>query len=252
MKRFNIAALAAVVVLAAVPVLSAHAMENTMQFTDDAWHGEIMPYVWSTGVWGTLCAEQHCVSVKKSFSDLWDYTNFGGSLYGAAYKGHFTTYGQIDYFSLSKANFNNAPPGTSASMKVYIYTVGVGYRMNASKGRHYDFMLGLRTVSLNSIDLTIPGVINSSNSRNSTDALLIFRPYFPFSEKWSFSPTMDIGGGQAQLTYEVWPQVRFQFAEHWAMRFGYRRLYYRITNGNNVVQWYGSFEGLTLGVGGTW
>ena len=93
MKRFQLIVFAAIAVLFLVPAATAHAQDGGVM-DDDAWHGEVMPYVWSTGIYGTLRVQQQSVSIKASFSDLWTYVNFGGSLYGAAQKGHFTSYGQ--------------------------------------------------------------------------------------------------------------------------------------------------------------
>lgn len=218
---------------------------------DDVWHVEVMPYFWSLGIDGTAMVRNHGADVNLSSSDLWDYTNFGGSILGAFDKGHFASWGQIDYFSFTDSDLGNVPAGSSLDVKATIYTLGAGYQFQASKGKHYDLMLGLRTVSLdNTLNLNQNGG-SYSGTRNATDALVILRPYIPLSKHWTFNPTLDVGGGQSDLTYELWPQIQYQFAAHWVARVGYRRLYYRISN-DNGTGWDGSFSGLMLGVGGSW
>lgn len=258
MKSMRITTVFAVVLMAvtAAPVAlgsgSASAADDGSAgaVPDDAWHGEVMPYFWSLGIDGTAVVRGHSADVNLSSSDLWDYTNFGGSLLGAFSKGHFAGWAQIDYFSFTDSDLGNVPAGSSLDVKATIYTLGAGYQFWASKGKHYDVMLGLRTVSLDNT-LHASGSGSYSGTRNATDALVILRPFIPLSAHWAFNPTIDVGGGQSDLTYELWPQIQYQFAAHWAARIGYRRLYYRISN-NNGTSWDGSFSGLMLGIGGTW
>jgi hypothetical protein len=81
--------------------------------------------------------------------------------------------------------------------------------------------------------------------------VIVFRPGVPLSQDWRFNPTASYGGGDSRSTYELWPQVQYQISEHWAARFGYRRLYYDIRD-DDANKWNGGFQGPVIGVGGTW
>jgi hypothetical protein len=220
--------------------------------TEAAWHGELMPYIWAAAVSGDLTVKSQTVTINESFSDLWKYTNLAGSLLGSASYNHFAAFGEADYFSYSTSALNDPPAVGEATLKMYIYEASAGYRFDGDNDRHYDLMAGFRTMSLHGIiTLNMTPEFYASNTRNVTDGIIMFRSYIPLSANWSFSPSIDIGGGQSQLTYELWPQFQFKLAEHWALRLGYRTLYYRMSNDNNEM-WHGKFDGVMIGIGGIW
>jgi OOP family OmpA-OmpF porin len=49
----------------------------------------------------------------------------------------------------------------------------------------------------------------------------------------------------------MWPQFQLQINDKLAARFGYRRLFYDIENVATANRWDGSFQGVTIGIGGT-
>lgn len=265
MKALKISAWLAALLIAGAMALPAMAQDtgtpDYLKSNDDTWHGELMPYAWAAGIDGDLTlsgpnGQQRTVSINESFSDLWKYTNLAGSVLGAVSYDHFVAFGEADYFSLSTSALNNPPAPGEVTMKTYIYEVTGGYRFDGSNGKRYDLMAGFRTVSIHGTitlnpNMVLPNGFYGSNTRNVTDAIIMFRPYIPLGESWAFSPTIDAGGGQSQLTYELWPQFQWNFAKHWAARFGYRTLYYRTSNNNNEM-WDGKFNGVMIGVGGTW
>jgi hypothetical protein len=247
MKTLKIATWLAALLVAGALSLPAMAQDNGepayLQTSDDTWHGLIEPYAWGVGINGDL-------TVKNQ------YTNLAGSLLGTVSNDHFVAYGQADYFSLSTSALNNPPAPGEVTEKVYIYQVEAGYRFDGSNGKRYDLMAGIRTVSIHGTitlnpNMVLPTGFYASNTRNVTDGIIMFRPYIPLGENWAFSPTVDAGGGQSQLTYELWPQFQWKFADHWLASIGYRQLYYRTSN-NNGLMWDGKFKGFMLGVGGYW
>ena len=153
------------------------------------------------------------MSVDQSISDLLKYTNMGGSLLGNFSYNRTVIFGEADYFSLTTSELNNPPASSDATMKMYIYDVTGGWRFDGQRGEYYDLMGGFRTVSMHGTialnpNTDLPNGFYASNTRNVTDAIIMFRPLVPLSENWAFSPTIDVGGGQSQLTYELWPQIQ--------------------------------------------
>ncbi|MGA9856139.1 MAG: hypothetical protein WBR29_12775 [Gammaproteobacteria bacterium] len=260
MKILKITAWLATLLIAGAMALPAIAQDAStpdyLKTNDDTWHGLIEPYAWGVGINGDLTVKNQTISVDESFGDLVKYANFAGSLLGTVSNDHFVAYGQADYFSLSTSQLNNPPAPGEVTMKTYIYQVEAGYRFDGSNGKKYDLMAGLRTVSIHGTitlnpNMILPTGFYGSNTRNVTDAIIMFRPYIPLGANWAFSPTIDAGGGQSMLTYELWPQFQWKFADHWLASAGYRQLYYRTSN-NNGIMWDGKFKGFMLGVGGYW
>ncbi len=262
MKALKMAVLFTVLSVAGLFAMPALAQDNGMSTSsDNTWHGLIEPYFWGPGINGDLTlsgpnGNQQTVSVDQSFSDLWKYTNAGGSLLGNFSYNKFVVFGEADYFSLTTSELNNPPAPGEVTMKMYIYDVTGGWRFDGDKGKYYDLMAGFRTVSIHgtitlNANNVLPNGFYGSNTRNVTDAIIMFRPLIPLSENWAFSPTVDAGGGQSQLTYELWPQFQYRFAKNWLVSFGYRQLYYRTSNDKNQM-WDGRLKGIMLGIGGTW
>ena len=55
------------------------------------------------------------------------------------------------------------------------------------------------------------------------------------------------GGGDSKLTYELQPNLQYQFSNLIAARLGYRRLYYDYKG--DKADFDGTFQGFTLGLG---
>ena len=84
--------------------------------------------------------------------------------------------------------------------------------------------------------------------------MLIVWPSLPlFASKiqgLSLAPAFSIGGGgDSRLVYELFPQLRYQVAEHVVARFGYRTVGYRTENGDNELDF--DLAGFIAGLGAT-
>ena len=73
--------------------------------------------------------------------------------------------------------------------------------------------------------------------------MLFVRPSYQISKRWRLNPTFAFGGGDSDKVWELQPQLQFQVTDNFAVRFGYRKLFYEIDadNGNSFE---GAFEGL--------
>ena len=58
-----------------------------------------------------------------------------------------------------------------------------------------------------------------------------------------------IFGGDSELVYELYPQLRYQITEHITARIGYRSIGYRTKNGDNKLDF--DLTGFTAGLGAT-
>ncbi len=213
------------------------------------WHGEITPYAWAIGLDGDVTIDGDKTSMSRSFSDLLDATDFAGSVLTVLNYGHVVLWGQYDYTHLNSDNLDNAPPRAELDVQTTIGTLAVGYRFDGRKGRTYDLLIGARMTSIEN-KLKVSGVGSAKAEHDVTDAVVVFRPSMPLSKRWRFNPTISVGTGDSDLTYEIWPQLQYHFSDNWALRVGYRQLHYKFENGNDELNL--AFTGPVVGFGGTW
>jgi hypothetical protein len=229
---------AALLVCAGLPCSALAADDDSSLFVtaNDTWSIEIVPYAWLPGIKGDITIRNTTVGVDQSFSDIFKSVKFASSALAIGRYNNWVLYTQLDYFSLSTTKLENAPSRGSLGSKELLYTQGFGYRINGwSSGQTFDILIGAQGLHAdNKLSLYQFGSV--SNSMNVVDAVLIFRPSFQLSQHWILNPTISVGGGDSKSTYQLQPQVQYQFNSTWEMRFGYRKLHYDIngSRGNNL------------------
>lgn len=213
------------------------------------WSGEITPYFWAAGIEGDATVRGNDVDVDVGFDDLLDDTDAAVSVLGVLQRDRLIFWGQFDYLGLSTGDVDT-PSGASGELETdsLIWTLAVGYQFDGWKpGQHFDVLIGARQLSLDN-ELSIDGVGTFDRDRDYTDAVVVVRPSLPLSENWRFNPTLSYGAGDSESTWELWPQLQYNFSDRWAARVGYRRLHYDI-EGDAGNEFDAAFHGLTLGVG---
>ena len=95
----------------------------------------------------------------------------------------------------------------------YILTAAGGYRFNGPfEGSKIAVLGGARYTRLeNQIKAT--GIGAGKDARDITDALLMLRPSIPLMDKLVFNPTLNIGAGDSDLTYEMQPELQYSFTD---------------------------------------
>ncbi len=208
---------------------------------EDTWKGELTPYLWYTRIDGeaTIAGQKADLNVNEND------THRGGSLLGVIQYNQVVCWGQVDRLSLEEEiGLDNA----TLKLDLTIATLAAGYQFQGSKGKAYDLLLGVRELWL---DRELKMNETLTRNREVTDIVLVFRPSVPLSQNWRFNPTASVGRGNSRLTYELWLQLQYQISEHWAARFGYRRLYYDIRD-DDANNWKGGFQGIVIGLGVKW
>ncbi|MET0656638.1 MAG: OmpA family protein [Steroidobacteraceae bacterium] len=242
----------------AVAVAAALAMGSTSaiaQSSETPWDIELTPYIWAAGIDADVRLRGHDGKIDMDFNDLVDSVDFGGSMLGVARRGHFVTWAQLDYISLDSDELDSdeQPAGGNARFEsdLFFGTLAFGYQFGDMRGRRsLDLLLGARYMKMDN-ELTVDTVGRFKKDRDLLDGVLIARPSFRISDRWRFNPTFSVGAGDSDLTYELQPQIQFQITDNMAARFGYRRLYYDTKSNNDLNKFDGSFQGLILGLGGT-
>jgi hypothetical protein len=212
---------------------------------------ELTPYVWAAGIDGEITAQGQTVNFDYSFTDLVSKVDVGFMGLAIASYDRFVVYVDYDYIGLENDATATAgvilPPGTEvqADIDTTIATYAAGYRFDLFGKGTIDVMLGARTLSLDET-LKISNV-KLDNKSSLTDTIIVLRPSLQLSERWRFNPTLSYGvSGDSDTTYELAPQVQFDFSKSFAMRFGYRSLYYEEGSADKVDI---DMSGLFVGVG---
>lgn len=249
--------LVAALVMAASGVYAAEAQGAAKAAEPQGWKFEVTPYVWAAGLEGDIKVNGHKADFEKSFSDILDYVDVGGSFLAVAQYDRYLLWGQVDYFSLSTdaLDIDDQPTKGKIDNKMLLTEAAVGYQVDGwMEGQTFDLLIGVRNLH-NETDLEIYGKGKFSKDTDITDPLVLVRPSIPILPSkiagLRFNPTLGIGaGGDADLVYELQPQFQYQITESIAARLGYRRVGYKFKgSGDNELNI--ALAGLIAGVGVT-
>jgi len=242
--------IATVMLAAAVSSASVYADETRTE----GLNVELTPYFWGAGQDGKLEIGNESVHFNRNFSDLLNNTDAAFMGLAVISYDRFVLYSDYDYLSLSSNEHSNsgiiAPAGTKLKTETdsRIGTYGGGYRFNTFGKNTIDVLIG---VQLTDIQTKIKVTGNSlENKDNLTDTVVMLRPSLQLSEHWRLNPTMAYGiSGDSDTTYSLMPQLQWQLSNSFALRFGYKKLYYKFKDSGNEVDT--TFSGPFLGVGWT-
>lgn len=221
---------------------------------------ELTPYFWAAGIDGKAQIGTRRVHFDQGFSDLIEHVDAGFMGLGVVSYNRFVAYGDYDYVQLSTDGKIGRdvviPSGTKAKVdsNLGVWTLTGGYRFDTFGANTVDVMIGARTLSLDNSLKALGSKL--SNNSSVTDTIVMLRPSFRMSDHWRFNPTLSYGiSGDSDTTYELTPQLQYQFADSFALRFGYKRLYYSEdtgqTNTPRAQLIHASLSGVFVGVGWT-
>jgi hypothetical protein len=224
------------------------------QAPENDWSVEVTPYIWAAGIDGDITIGGLKASVDLKFDDLIDAVDMAGAVLGLVRYNRFVTWVQLDYVGTDtdELDADDQPARGRVETDMVMGTLAFGYAFG-DPGDPYslDLLLGARSLSLDN-ELTIDGRGQFKHDKSYVDPVLIALPSFRISERWRFNPALSIGGGgDSEFVYELQPQVQFQINDFLAARFGYRTLHYKIESDVNTNEFDGAFQGLLIGVGGT-
>lgn len=238
----NIRTLAGAVMMSSTLVLAGPAMAQ------DRWSGEITPYLWVAGIDGDATVGGRDVELDVSFDDLLDKTDAAISFLGVLQRNQLVFWGQVDYLDLGTDIVTPGGITGDADTKATIATLAVGWQFGGWKpGQTFDVLVGMRQLSLDN-EISLDGVGSFDSDQDFTDGVLVVRPSLPLGERWRFNPTLSVGAGDSDSTWELWPQLQFNATENLAARIGYRRLHYDV-EGDRGNTFDAAFHGVTLGLG---
>jgi hypothetical protein len=196
------------------------------------WHFSVSPYLWLTGVHGTVGAYGRDVGVHASAIDLLSHFRFG--LMGAVEARRGRLVAPLDFIWARLGDDSAVPfPGlgaTTANAKVQlvILTPKVGVRVFDEEKFKFDVLAGFRYWHLGENLQFSPSILNLNftRSQNLVDPVVGGRIESALSQKWVVNVLGDVGGWGtgSTLEYQVAGAIGYRVKESITVLAGYRYL----------------------------
>jgi len=216
---------------------------------EDNWKFEIVPYAWLAGIDADVTVGNRTAAVDIGFDDLIDSADLGGSFLSVTQYKQWVLWTQFDYFKLNTDVLKDNPVRARFKNESLFATAAIGYQFHTfGEYSTIDVLGGARYLNIdNTINADSVGSLSRSNDL--VDGIFMIRPNFQLLSWLRFNPTLSVGAGDSDLTYELQPQLHFQITDHLIARVGYRRLFYNAENSRGEFD--GSFHGFIAGLGGS-
>lgn len=211
-------ALAALMATAALPAVA----------QDDAWRGQITPYVWGAGLGGdvTPFTGAPTLRVDKSLSEVLEDTDGAFFLSGYARRDRLVLMGDLSLSSSSKDGL--IPPGLPATAKLRqrSMTLLAGYRALDRPAMHLDVLAGARLWKIEGSVNVAGGAISRSGDKTFTDPVVALRANYTLSPRWSAIFYADYGGFDvgSKQTSQIVATANYQVNDSLYVSAGYRQL----------------------------
>jgi hypothetical protein len=208
----------------------------------------VTPYLWAVGIDGDIQARGEDTTVSMDFQDVVENLDMAASALFEANVGNWVSYAMVDYLSLDTGDVDTRFPGRDADVEMdsTLDTVATGYRVHMSERSTIDVQVGIRYARMDT-QVWIEGVGQRDADNNVYDGILALRPRLALSRNWTFSPTMSIGAGDSDLTWELSPQFVYDCDCGFDVRVGYRNLNYEFEKGSDSMDL--TIKGPVIGFG---
>lgn len=195
----------------------------------EGFQAEITPYLWMANLSGDMSVKGYDVDLDDQDMEI------GGSLLATVQYRRWVLGWQMEYFqpSLDDLELGDSEVRGNVDSDLLLTQLAVGYQFDGwREGQRITVAAGVRNLHLRS-DLDRIGADKLEQRTNSTDPLLIVWPTFPLFPKnidgLSLRPAFSIGGGgDSELIFELFPQLRYEIVPHIHVRFGYRTAGYKL------------------------
>lgn len=201
------------------------------QNNNSGWEVYNAPYLYMTGLNGTVGARGRTMEIDLSFGDIMSSFKVGLMGLFEFKKNKFVMTHDIMWLRLGEERTNQAPaPFLTSDVKVKQFTWDpeFGYRVAESEKGSFDVLGGFRLMSMENELNTTSGLLPGFNvSQRKTWATPVggFRGRVNLSEKFFLSTKFDIGGGWgADFTTQIYAGAGYQINKKVAIVGGYRYL----------------------------
>lgn len=222
--------------------LPATAQERVFQLT---------PYIWGSGVGGTVrpVAGGPSLRFSEGLRDVLEDLDSAFFLSGLYRQNRFVLLGD---FSVSRSSRGGTVPGlglpVTGRLEQSSFTLAAGYRALATERATVDYLVGLRHWDIEARARTpVPGLA-AGLSVDFTDPIIAARTNIRLNDRWSVIGYADVGGFGAgsDLTSQLMATVNWQARDRLFLSAGYRHLYVDYDDDGKGFE--GSFSGPILGL----
>jgi len=200
--------------------------------TDDSgWHFAVTPYLFLSGLTGTVGARGHAFDLKGDFGS--DRENFVIGFMAAveARKGRFVILNDLVWANLTSEKDTPGPLYSTAKVgaKIFILDPEAGYRFVNSEKGSVDVLAGVRVWSVEASLKTTTGVLpgfDVSQRKTWAAPVIGVRGVANITPRFFLAGKFDIGGAGigADLTTQLYGAAGYKFTKHFALLGGYRWL----------------------------
>ncbi len=206
-------------------------MPTKQSAASSGWEFSFAPYLYATGISGTVGARGRVLEVDASFGNVLENLDIGLMGTFEARKGKLIFLSDLVWTKMSAER--DTPGGLYSTAKVgvnlFIFDPEVGYRVYESKAGSFDVLGGVRIWSVeNNINLTtglLPG-FDVSQRKSWAAPVVGFHGLLNLSPKFFLSTKFDIGGAGigADLTTQFYGGGGYRITPKIALIGGYRYL----------------------------
>lgn len=192
------------------------------------WQLEITPYVWFTGITGTMTAGGETTSIGATFSDILNSLDFGLMGLFQVRKGRLGFGFDGMYARLTKDGTASGPVASDvhAEIVTQLYSFLVSYRV--LEGRiPLDIGAGARVMPMSAtLELTSGTFAGAQASGGNTavDGFVGARVSVPVAGRWGLEGYADVGAGDSKLSWQVLGGLKVRLSGTVSLKFGYRYL----------------------------
>jgi hypothetical protein len=212
---------------------------------------QLTPYIWGSGVGGTVrpVAGGPSLRFSEGLRDVLEDLDSAFFLSGLYRQNRFVLLGD---FSVSRSSRGGTVPGlglpVTGRLEQSSFTLAAGYRALATERATVDYLVGLRHWDIEARARTpVPGLA-AGLSVDFTDPIIAARTNIRLNDRWSVIGYADVGGFGAgsDLTSQLMATVNWQARDRLFLSAGYRHLYVDYDDDGKGFE--GSFSGPILGL----
>jgi len=216
------------------------------------WSAQVTPYVWATGLGGSLrpLAGGPSISIDKSFGDILEDLDAAFFITGFARKDRFVLLGDVSTSSSSRGGA--VPPGIPAKggLRQTSLTLLAGYRAVAEGPFTLDVLAGARVWDVRARVSVQAVPVRVARERSFADPIVAGRLNLHLAPGWSLLAYGDVGGAGvgSRLTSQLAAAVNYAVNDRFYLSAGYRQLHvdYREDGMRVDIRMKGPLVGATL------
>lgn len=194
-------------------------------------HFEVTPYLWLAALEGDAKVGEKEVDFNRSAGDMLDNLEIGGSLLCVAQYKRAVLGGQLDFFDLrtDEMKVDGKLPEGQLDTDLGIGQLVGGWQFPGwMEGQSFTVAAGVRHLRWAN-DLTIGDGRVERKTFNLTDPVLVVWPTLPIFRKQidglALNPVFALGGGgDSEIIFEMFPQIRYRINDRFQLRCGYRTI----------------------------